>query len=358
MNLRAFCLIALLSTAAVARAQEPLPDEEGMTAEEAAQMQAVQDATQAYYTRAAIELAVGDKARDLALAATLLQFATQAPPPDGARASDAPSQPSPQDPRIDEWRRLASTRGGKDVLVDALLMQADTPGNTQRRDQAAERWRRLEPDNLAPLLFTASPATDLVAAARTTSRFDLHMYEQVRWMQSALQAHPPGAAERAILSGGEDVPPNEAAAMTAMGIWAAVGIPSMQAVTAACRGDARSSSPTRREDCRHVAQVMADQSDTSIGTSIGIALLQQIAATPEQRLDADERRRRQDWWMLQWGRVASQQPHDGSEQFARLLLDPTIGREQDLIERVLTDAGVALDPPAGWQPPPRAAVAD
>ena len=72
MNLRAVCLIALLSAAAVTRAQEPLPDEEGMTPEEAAQRQAVQDATQAYYTRVATELAVGGKARDLALAATLL----------------------------------------------------------------------------------------------------------------------------------------------------------------------------------------------------------------------------------------------------------------------------------------------
>lgn len=357
MSLRVFCLTSLLFVTAV-HAQQPVPGEEGMTPEEAAQRQAVQDATQGYYARVATELSAGGKARDLALAATLLQIATLAPPQEGPVAGDAPSRPSPQDPHIDEWRRLASTRAGKDVLVDALLMQADTPGNTQRRDQSAEHWRRLEPDNLAPLLFAAAPAADLIAAARTSSRLDLHMYEQVRWMQSALQAHPPRAAERAILSGGEELPLGETAAMTAMGIWAAVGIPSLQAVTTACRGDALSSTPTRREDCRHVAQVMADASDTRLGTILGIALLKNTAATSEQRADADARRRRIDWQMLQWGRIASEQPRDGSEQFARLLLDPSIHREQDLIERVLTDAGVALDPPAGWQPPQRDPAAD
>ena len=36
---------------------------------------------------------------------------------------------------------------------------------------------------------------------------------------------------------------------------------------------------------------------------------------------------------------------------ARLLADPRVRTEQDLVERILAEAGVPLDPPAGWQPP-------
>ena len=135
-------------------------------------------------------------------------------------------------------------------------------------------------------------------------------------------------------------------------------MPPLRTLVEACRGDALLSTPMRREDCRHIGQVMVDASDSNFGPWIGGTLLKDTAVTPEQRADADARRRRIDWQMLQWGRVSSEQPHDGTEQFARLLLDPDIHREQDLIERVLTDAGVALDPPAGWQPPRRDAAAD
>ena len=44
-------------------------------------------------------------------------------------------------------------------------------------------------------------------------------------------------------------------------------------------------------------------------------------------------------------------PRDGAGQFVRFLADPSIRTEVQLVERALQDAGVALAPPAGWQPP-------
>jgi hypothetical protein len=55
--------------------------------------------------------------------------------------------------------------------------------------------------------------------------------------------------------------------------------------------------------------------------------------------------------MLEWGRASEDLPRDGAGQFVRLLADPTVRTEADLIARALQDAGVALEPPAGWQPP-------
>ena len=352
MRLRVFCLLALLFTSTL-HAQEPFPGEGEMTAEEVAQMQAGEQAMASYYARAATALAASGGARDLAFAATLLQFARQAPPQDVAMAGDTPSQPSPRDPRVGEWRGLASARAGKDVLANTLLLQADSADDGSIRQQAAGRWQQLEPDNLAPRLFAKGAVEAWLPETRTQARFDLHYYEQLRWMQSALQAHPPGADEAAALANGEDVPWEGASTILASSILAAVAIPQLQPLFKACQGDALSSTSTRREDCRRVANVMADASDTSLGRSIGITLLQSTAATPEQRADADARRLRFDWQMRQWGRVAAAQPLGGATQFARLLRDPAVRSEQDLIERVLGEAGVALDPPAGWQPPRR-----
>src|SRR3546814_15214320 len=82
-------------------------------------------------------------------------------------------------------------------------------------------------------------------------------------------------------------------------------------LTEACRGGALDAVPTRRADCRHVGRVAADTADTSLGTSIGISLLQATAATPAQPAEAPAPRRRQDWQMIQWNSAATPLPHHG-----------------------------------------------
>lgn len=344
------CLIVLLSAAFACSAQVPRPDAAGMSADEAAQLQAAQEASAAYYLRIAAELAATGKPRELAFAAILLPLADQ--PPQGAiPGGDAPSQAVARDPRVAQWRKLASARAGSDVLANILLLQGDSRAADPTRGQALERWRRLEPDNLAPRLF-AGDAEAWLPQAGAYAQLDMHYYEQLRWIQAALAAHPPRAAERAMF-GGADVAPEEAAAIAAAGIMAAAALPGLRTLSEACRDGELDATPTRRADCRHVGRVAADTADAGIGTSIGVALLQAAAATPAQQADARERRRSLDWRMIQWNRAATAQPDDGAAQFARLLRDPAVRSERDLIERVLAEAGIAPEPPVGWEMPRR-----
>lgn len=352
--------LLLLLSAGAAHAQVPAREAPAMAAEEMARMQASQDAMRAWHARVAAELAASGRPRELALAATLLESATFLQGPEAGMQDDAPSRPTPRDPRVDQWRRLASARAGSDVLANVLLMQADpdAAGDAQVRAQAIERWRVLEPGNLAPRLQAGADIDGVLADARVSDRYDMHWYEQARWLQSAFLAHPQTDAERAAILQAQDAVDDglsreETAAMAGMGIMAAVALPALQPLMAACRDEALSSTPTRREDCRHVARVMADTSDTSLGTNIGIALLEQVAANGAERAQAQARRRRMDWQMLAWGRASAAQPNGGVAQFVRLLHDPSVRSEQDLVERVLEEAGIPLEPPAGWQPPRR-----
>jgi hypothetical protein len=347
MTPRLSCLIVLLTAAFACSAQVPRPDAAGMGADEAAQLQAAQEASAAYYLRIAAELAATGQPRELAFAATL---AGPSPAEGTVPGGDAPSQASPGDPRVAQWRQLASARAGSDVLANILLLQGDSRTADATRGQALERWQRLEPDNLAPRLY-AGAAEDWLPQAGAYARLDMHYYEQLRWIQAALAAHPPRANERAMF-GGADVAPEEAAAIAAAGIMAAVALPGLRTLAEACR-DALDAAPTRRADCGHVGRVAADTADTSLGTSIGISLLQATAATPVQRADAQALQRRQDWQMIQWNRAAASQPDDGAAQFVRLLRDPTVRSERDLVERVLAEAGIPHEPPAGWEMPRR-----
>ena len=384
MNLRAFCLLLLVSAAAAdaqvppegitaaeaAQVQAmragadpgsdfgPRPDEERLTPEEAAQVQASQHAAAEYFRRVATGLAATGGARELAFAAALLPLARMPPALAGPRGmGDNPPQISPPDPRADEWRRLGSARAGKDVLANAMLATtmviAGTEESGDALSQGAARWRQLEPDNLAPRLFDNGAVDDWLPGAAAYTHYDQHYYEQTRWMQSDLRACPPSPAERSAMTTLQQSPAGTAAtsadvaALTlVLGIQSAMASPALGRLLEACRGEALASMPNRRSDCQHVAHVMADASDTSLGKWVGIGLLERTAKTAEERADAGARRRRIDWQMSQWGRLSSGEPFSGAAQFARLLGDPAIQREQDLIERMLGDAGVPLEPPS------------
>jgi len=348
MKLPLACLAFALSGVLTCAAQVPVPGGQDMDADQAAWLQATQDAAGAWYTRTAEALAASGKARDLAFAATLLQLAGQDRPAGAPPGGDAPSQAVPRDPRVGKWRQLASARAGSDVVANALLLQGDGAADAAVRTQALARWRKLEPDNLAPRLYDGAVGEWLPQAGQH-ARLDQHYYAQLRWMQAALAAHPPGADERELL-GGDELSADAAAAVAAAGILAAVATPALQPLAQACRRDALDAAPTRRADCRQVARVAADTADTSVAASLGVALLQATAATPGEQADAHARRRRLDWRMLAWGRSAGSQPDGGAAQFARLLRDPAVRGERDLVERVLAEAGVPAEPPAGWEP--------
>lgn len=294
-----------------------------------------------YQRRVAVELAESGQPRELALAAVLQDLAN----------SDEEGE-VPDDATTAAWRQAAAAAAGADAIANATLVMGAQAGSPLY-DQAARRWAQAEPDNLAPRLLLEDGAEIALAEAPGLRRFDLHMYEHVRWMQSALQKHPPTANERAVLFEGEDIPLQEHAAISAMALWAAVAMPSLEPIGEACQGSALRSTPTRAGGCANIARVLVDHSDSSLGRMVGIGMLERMAGNASERAEAQALRRRMDWQMLEWGRIATGQPRDGAAQFVRLLADPQVRTEQDLIERVLAEAGVALEPPAGWQPPRR-----
>ncbi|MEN1943090.1 hypothetical protein WCE55_04400 [Luteimonas sp. MJ293] len=294
-----------------------------------------------YQQRTAVLLAASGQPRDLALAAVLHDVANM--DPEGGIAENATTT---------GWRQAAAQQAGADVIANSMLMMGAEAGGALR-EQAARRWAQAEPDNIAPLLLLDGGAEMALARARDLRRFDLHMYDQVRWIQSALLRHPPSAAERSVLMGQKGTV-EELAADSAMALWAAVALPSLQPLTFACSdGTALRSMPARAADCAQIARVLVGFSDSGLGRMMGIGMLERMAGNASERAEVQALLLRMNWQMSEWGRIASSQERDGLPQFVRLLADPQVRTEQDLIERVLAEAGVPLDPPAGWQPPRR-----
>lgn len=337
-------LLTMLLCTGNAHAQSSVEDADSM------QMQAARSASDGWYTRAASALAATGKPRALAFAATLLAVANWQPPIAPGADDGQPSQPVPADPRIGKWRAQAAASAAKDVIANALLMTDDKGSSI--RAQAAARWRAVEPDNLAPLLMSNVDVDALLAQARTARRFDLHYYDKLRWMQQALVAHPPTPAELATLTGDDTPTPAELAIVTATGIDAATAMPGLGPVSQACRSDASRAMPQRGEDCRHLAQVLAHASDTLLGSSFGIAMLARLANSPAEVATARELRRQYAWRQQQWLELTRKQPRDGMPDFVRLLADPAIKSEPQLIERLLQENSIPLQAPAGWQPQP------
>lgn len=348
MKTQTLLLAALFALVPCAQAQdwgeEPDP-------EELAQLEAQAEAHRAYSLRLAETLAKTGAARELAYAA-LLRYQALAPADDAPPTGDAPSRPAPRDQRAETWLRAAAAKAGDDVLANQLVIAAAAGGDSALRAEAAWRWQAADPGNLAPLFHTGTTADALLREARRTDRFDTRVYDVVRWIMSTQVRHPPDAQERAVLAVDGTYDVEAAAAVTAMSQWAAFAMPGY-AVLLACRDDALRATPTRASDCRHVAGLLMEHSSGAIDRVIGLDMLRAVAGSASERVAIEAQRRRVDWQMLEWGRVSASQPDGGIAQFVRLLSDPSIRTEQQLLERVLREAGVPLEPPPGWSPPGR-----
>src|SRR5690606_9380576 len=132
-------------------------------------------------------------------------------------------------------------------------------------------------------------ADALLAQARDATRADARMYEGVRWIMSAYQRHPPTTAEQAALAGGAPFHADEAAAITAMGLWAAVAMPGYATLVDACDANMLRAAPARRDDCRHAAGLLADRSGSIADEQAGLIMLRALASTPAERADVQAR---------------------------------------------------------------------
>lgn len=262
------------------------------------------------------------------------------------------------DAKTQRWLEDAERMGRDDPVVQILLMRRFSAADpVDRRRNAILRWRDIDSDNLAPLLAGGSsdialPIDQLLASARSTLRADFYFDDIVRPMIQAVRDEPPPAALLATMSSLNVDAPEAFGAELGATIWSASADVAWAPLTNACRGEAFDATPRRRADCRHVAAVLSDHSDTLLARGIGLNMRMRASANESELREAAIAYRRHHWRVQQRMILAQRDPVDEARMFARMLLDDTDLTEVELVQRMLVDAGLRLEPVPGWAAPP------
>jgi hypothetical protein len=163
------------------------------------------------------------------------------------------------DPALPALRELAAATADPVIAMWAseLCLRADDCTGPD-----SQRWLDLEPDNLAPWLWrlaSAAPAGEAqLKQMAATQRFDLHWATLLEVVLNAMPAAVTPYLQRQFW-------------IEAIGIQVAFALPGLSQLTAACVVPLDDGSP-RRAACGAIARTMADQSDTALGTGIGLRL--------------------------------------------------------------------------------------
>ena len=301
-----------------------------------------------YWQRVASVLQDSDVVRERALAAQLFAFegkprraAEQGRQPDSPREALARQLIADVD-RSDDAVALAVAAQAGAALADKALVVA-----------SMQRWRSLEQDNLAPLLFSSMPVDELLVASRKATRYQSHGYDQVRLMSHAFQRIPISRQETGAAAWKEYPSAELRAGVAAFAIWAAQGFPSLKPLTTACRDAALEATPARRADCLHMARILANHSDNLLMAVMGIGMLKRAANTPEDKALAAALARNHAWQQHQYFEVLTSRRGTAQEveDTLRLLHAPGINSEVQLRDAALREAGISLLPPQGWVAP-------
>lgn len=286
------------------------------------------------------ELAAQADARALALAAFL-----RATTLDGAAFAEGAQAYPPLDALAARWLSEAERRAPDDVAV--LLMSLHQRGLDDPRHAALiSRWRALEPDNLAPLMHARLSGHELFAAAASTTRFDLHYDDVIRAVIETLSRHPYPALKPLIARDAQESLASYAASLGSL-LWVVSAMPPFQSVAKPCRGE--SLPATRRQQCRHIAQIMIENSDIHIAESLGYSILTRATDNAAEQSKGAEAKRVRDWLILRTGELATRDMAAFCAEFVRLIRDTPQITERALNERMLVDAGIDPTPSPGWQ---------
>jgi hypothetical protein len=261
------------------------------------------------------------------------------------------------DANTQRWLGDAERMGKDDPVVQALLLHRFSDGDpTYRRQDAIRRWRENDTDNLAPLLVIGPadevlPIDELLASARSTARADFYFDDIARPLVNAVQEDPPSAASRRAMPDGTADAPEALGVQLGMTIWATSVEVAFQPLVKACRGDALDATPRRRADCRHVARLLSEESDTLLARGIGMNMRLRTYANEDELRAAAIAYRRFHWQSQQWNALQQRDPVDAAHNFAHMLTSDRDITEYEIMQRTLTDAGVSMEPPAGWAAP-------
>ncbi len=323
------------------------------------------------YLRQLADALVQDGApRDVALA-VLLRATSQLHPKEGFRKDDV---------LIAAWRAQALARGGDDPLVYALLMMApDGDAAPERevsesasigqkwRTDVARRWRVSDPDNLASIWASHLRNTTTVegdraadaprpamtidptffADARRATKYDTAYDDIARLMIAAMRRHPPSEAMWKNMRGEQSVSHDAYAANLGLNMWVS-NMPAFQHMVMSCKGESLAFQQ-RREDCRHIAELMATHSDTLIARLIGIAIGRYSARDAADKQAFAAQRRTIDWQMAQWRLANEADTANEGERFAALISTHADISESEIMRRTIEMAGLPLEPPQDWE---------
>jgi hypothetical protein len=312
------------------------------------------DGQHVYWQRLAATLKDSAQPREQALAAQMLGFTMRV----GDFAAQQGKENPSDDPAIES--AISDLLAKVKTSDDAVALSLATQVGVKRKDHkalsgVAERWQAVEPDNLAPRLFTEAPIEAVLAGARDATRYETHGYDQIRLMTSVFRQWPMSEDEMGPDYSNKFQGEEAQAAASAFGIWAAFGIPAYQKLIFACRDEALESTLTRRDDCLHVGKVLASNSSDLLSRGIGISILERAANTPDDIALATTLRRNKEWQQHHYFEVFTEDRDETQyiSDMLRLLKAPGVDNEIELMEVALRERGIALVPPEDWQPPQR-----
>jgi hypothetical protein len=261
------------------------------------------------------------------------------------------------DAKTQRWLSDAERMGRSDPVVQVLLLHRFSDGDpTYRLEDTVRRWRENDYDNLAPLLASGAPTEtlpidQLLALARSTTRADFYFDDIVRPMIRAVKDEPPPETLLASRFGDAQGTPEALGAQLGTTIWAKSADVAFSALVNACRGRALEATPRRRADCRHVARLLSDESDTLLAHLIGVNMRLRNFANKDELRAAVIDYRRYHWQAQQWEAVQARDRVESARSFAYILKDERDITEIAIMRRMLSDAGVRLEPPASFVAP-------
>ncbi|MBS0569867.1 MAG: hypothetical protein JSS28_04625 [Proteobacteria bacterium] len=269
--------------------------------------------------------------------------------------ADDPARP----PALKTPALLARAQKADDA--DALVwwvsaaLECKARAKTCPSEETLAQLEKADPANAAVWLWAvqrahqsgdATTARAALTSAAQAARFDDYFGTLIALLNQASGILP---VQENILraSNQPGVSPSGFKLTYAAGVAVALPHAYLDAVSTACTkasGDAGLA-----QDCVSVAQKMAD-SGSLFARSAGVRLLTELDTPGATHDAAATRARALAWRMQQIGVLAERLANDSRVTGIYLQALRASGREIDAVDAVLHSQGVALQPPAGWQP--------
>lgn len=305
-------------------------------------------------------LASSGDARDL-YAAALLWTGIQ---DDSSASSLRPGLPAQE---RQAWLHGAVTLRPRDPLVARHEVDSGCGAEAGCKPaQALEFLLREEPDNAEVQLRAFARAQergDNAAAERAwksaaaAERYDPRSLELAALLYSELMEVPAPPLEAAVahtlgraLGLGRDPAAEDLVRQRALALvvtWSGPATGPYRAATRRCAAGPVADDAALLDQCKAVGALMARDRSSLISQLIGLGMMQRLTAGTPQELAWREELRQLRWISLQGPALLER----GAVPFDQYAAWFTRDGERAAYERTMEAAGMALTPPAGWQPP-------